>query len=69
MLTAGPKNIFLWIGLSTSKLERRTANEVAEKFKVDNDYPASTVIELVLEGLETAAFTQFFPTWDDTRQV
>lgn len=51
MLTAGPKNIYLWIGRQTSKLERRTANEVAEKFKKDNEYPSSTPIELVLEAI------------------
>jgi len=69
MLTAGPKNIYLWIGRQTSKLERRTANEVAEKFKKDNEYPSSTPIELVLEGLETSSFTQFFPSWDDTKVI
>ena len=69
LLTAGPKNIYLWLGRFTSKLERRTANDVAENFKEDNDMPDSTKIELVLEGLETASFKQFFPSWDDMRNL
>ena len=69
MLTAGPKNIYLWIGRQTSKLERRTANEVAEKFRNDNKMPRNTKIELVLEGIETASFKQFFPAWDDMRNL
>ena len=69
MLTAGPKNIYLWIGRQTSKLERRTANEVAEKFRYDNKMPRNTKIELVLEGIETASFKQFFPAWDDMRNL
>ena len=69
MLTAGPKNIYLWIGRQTSKLERRTANEVSEKFRYDNKMPRNTKIELVLEGIETASFKQFFPAWDDMRNL
>ena len=69
MLTAGPKNIYLWIGRFTSKLERRTANEVAEKFRYDNKMPRNTKIELVLEGIETASFKQFFPSWDDMKNI
>ena len=69
MLTAGPKNVYLWLGRFTSKLERRTANEVAEKFRYDNKMPRNTKIELVLEGLETASFKQFFPWWDDSRHL
>ena len=69
MLTAGPRNIYLWIGRQTSKLERRTANEVAEKFRYDNKMPRDTKIELVLEGIETASFKQFFPIWDDMKNM
>ena len=69
MLTAGPKNIYLWVGRFTSKMMRRTANEVAEKFIVDNDMSPDTKVELVLEGLETASFKQFFPSWNDVKVI
>ena len=42
---------------------------MAEKFKYDNKMPRNTKIELVLEGIETASFKQFFPTWDDMRNL
>lgn len=69
MLTAGPKNIYLWVGRYTSKLERRTSNEVAEKFIIDNEMAKDTKVELVLEGLETASFKQFFPAWNDVKVI
>ena len=65
MLVAGPKNIYLWLGRFTTKIMRRTVNEVAGLFMKDNEMPSNTTIELVFEGLEAASFKQFFPSWKE----
>ena len=65
MLVAGPKNIYTWLGRFTTKIQRRTVNEVAGLFIKDNKMPSNTNIELVYEGLEATSFKQFFPSWKD----
>lgn len=65
MLVAGPNNIYLWHGRFTTKMQRRTVNEVAGLYIKDNKMPSNTNIELVYEGLEATSFKQFFPSWKD----
>lgn len=65
MLVAGPKTIYLWLGRFTTKIMRRTVNEVAGLFMKDNEMPSNTTIEQVFEGLEAASFKQFFPSWKE----
>ena len=65
MLVAGPKNIYLWQGRFTTKIMRRTVNEVAGLFMKEAEMPSNTTIELVYEGLEAASFKQFFPSWKE----
>ena len=65
MLVAGPINIYLWLGRFTTKMQRRTVNEVAGLYIKDNRMPSNTNIELVFEGLEATSFKQFFPSWKE----
>jgi len=65
LLVAGPSGIFVWMGRFTSKVLRKASQEVAVRYITESKLTKNTHIEQVLEGLETAAFKQFFPTWKE----
>jgi hypothetical protein len=56
--------IFVWIGKTANKLERKEAMVQAQKYIVDNGRPAHIPIERLAEGGETAMFKSFFENFD-----
>ena len=65
LLLAGPTGLFLWHGRLTSKQLRKTSSDSAQQYIRDNNMSKDTRIDIILEGLETAAFKQFFPNWQE----
>ena len=59
--------IFLWIGRKANLNEKKEATRHAVQYIKQNGLPASTSIERVSEGTETAAFKSEFSVWDAPR--
>jgi len=56
--------IFLWIGRKANLNEKKEATQRAVQYIKSNGLPASTCIERVSEGCETAAFKSEFSVWN-----
>uniref|UniRef100_A0A8C4TIQ1 Villin-1 n=1 Tax=Erpetoichthys calabaricus TaxID=27687 RepID=A0A8C4TIQ1_ERPCA len=63
ILDQGGIKIFVWKGKTSSKLERSAAFERANGFIKAKGYPASTYVETVNDGAESAVFKQLFQKW------
>ncbi|XP_039612360.1 villin-1 [Polypterus senegalus] len=63
ILDQGGIKIFVWKGKNSSKSERSAAFERANGFIKAKGYPASTYVETVNDGAESAVFKQLFQKW------
>ncbi|KAL9242282.1 hypothetical protein vseg_016299 [Gypsophila vaccaria] len=60
--------VFVWMGRTTSLVERKSASGAAEELLRNLDRPKCHIIR-VIEGFETVAFRSKFVTWPETTQV
>ncbi|XP_060775704.1 scinderin like a [Neoarius graeffei] len=61
--------IFLWKGPKASDAERKAAMSAAEHFIKDQNYPKTTLIQVMPAGGETTLFKQYFSNWKDKDQT
>ncbi|KAM3622019.1 uncharacterized protein V6R79_019250 [Siganus canaliculatus] len=62
-LDQGGTKIFVWKGKKANKAERQAAMSRALEFIKAKNYPATTNVETVNDGAESALFKQLFQTW------
>ncbi|KAK9889979.1 hypothetical protein WA026_008790 [Henosepilachna vigintioctopunctata] len=62
-------NIFVWIGKKCNNHEKTNAMKTAESYLKTKNYPAWTHVQRIVEEAEPTAFTQYFKTWQGTRQI
>lgn len=58
-------NIFVWIGKSCTKDEKREAMNRGQAFLKSKNYPVWTKVQRVIDGGEPTAFKQYFESWKD----
>eukprot|EP00286_Rhodomonas_abbreviata_P015931 CAMPEP_0181317536 /NCGR_PEP_ID=MMETSP1101-20121128/16522_1 /TAXON_ID=46948 /ORGANISM="Rhodomonas abbreviata, Strain Caron Lab Isolate" /LENGTH=809 /DNA_ID=CAMNT_0023424939 /DNA_START=45 /DNA_END=2470 /DNA_ORIENTATION=+ len=67
LLHSMQNKIFLWIGRGANVNEKKEATARAVSYISTHGLPASTAIERVAEGTETASFKSEFTVWDAPR--
>jgi len=65
LLDTGRSGVFVWIGKTSSKEEKKKSMELAAKYLEENGYPPWTKVQRIVEGAETMAFKQYFSSWRD----
>lgn len=63
ILDTGDIDVFVWIGRKATAQEKRESMKKADAYLTAKKRPAWTHVERVVQGAETAAFTQYFRTW------
>ena len=58
------EKVYVWVGRKSTPQEKREATVLAIKFLASTGLPASTAIERVSDGFESAAFKAEFSRWD-----
>ncbi|XP_021325989.1 villin-like protein isoform X3 [Danio rerio] len=69
ILDQGGTSIMVWKGKGASNEERRSAMGRAVGFIKAKNYPASTKVEVMSEGGESAMFKQLFKSWTEKGQT
>ncbi|XP_074140649.1 villin-like protein isoform X2 [Sminthopsis crassicaudata] len=68
ILDQGGFKIYVWRGRGSSKEEKKAAFSRAVGFIQAKGYPATTNVEVVNDGFESAMFKQLFQQWTDKDQ-
>uniref|UniRef100_A0A8D0G2V4 Villin like n=1 Tax=Sphenodon punctatus TaxID=8508 RepID=A0A8D0G2V4_SPHPU len=69
ILDQGGFKIFVWRGKDSSKEERKAAFSRAVGFIQAKGYPATTNVEVINDGAESAMFKQLFRSWSEKEET
>nr|XP_033787634.1 villin-like protein [Geotrypetes seraphini]XP_033787635.1 villin-like protein [Geotrypetes seraphini] len=69
ILDQGGVKIYVWRGKYSSKEEKKSAFSRAVGFIQAKGYPATTNVEVVNDGAESAMFKQLFQNWRDAEET
>ncbi|XP_029444229.1 villin-like protein [Rhinatrema bivittatum] len=69
ILDQGGVKIYVWRGKDSSKEEKKAAFSRAEGFIQAKGYPATTNVEVMNDGAESAMFKQLFQNWRDAEET
>ncbi|XP_056439823.1 villin-1 isoform X1 [Gadus chalcogrammus] len=69
LVDQGGSSLLVWKGRQASPVERRSALSSAVGFIKAKSYPATTNVEVMSEGAESAIFKHLFQSWRETNQT